>query len=108
MLKIAFVESTYRAPEDDEDDYCPEPDSVTDHAELSFRDVVLLMRHQYREPSCSHPTGTVHEWLNAEPEQDFRTGDHINRSMHYAHDNPPHNARYWRLAMRAAGLIKGA
>ena len=37
MLKIAFVESTYRAPEDDEDDYCPEPDSVTDHAELSFQ-----------------------------------------------------------------------
>ena len=108
MLKIAFVESTYRAPEDDEDDYCPEPDSVTDHAELSFRDVVLLMRHQYREPSCSPAIGAVYEWLNAETEHHYRTGEFTERSMHFDRENPPRMARYWRLAMRAAGLIKGA
>ena len=106
MIKISFVEEIYSALSLAEDD-CPDPIIDVRHVELTFREVVDAMRHEYREPSCSHPTGTVHEWLNAEPEQDFRTGDHINRSMHYAHDNPPHNARYWRLAMRAAGIAKG-
>lgn len=39
-------------------------------------------------------------------EQDYRTGDYIERSMHYHHENHPRYAKYWRIAMRAARLIK--
>jgi hypothetical protein len=49
----------------------------------------------------------VYEWMMTEIEQDYRTGEWIDRSMHFARINPARRAKYWRLAMKAAGILRG-
>jgi len=105
MINVTFCETVYPAPEDDEDDYCPEGESETRFDTVTFRELVRLMR-EYSTPSCSHGIGATYEWLNADPEQDYRTGEWIEKSLHFARINPARRAKYWRLAMKAAGVIK--
>lgn len=106
MIRVSFVETTYPAPTaDDEADYCPDGDSQVREDTLTFGELVCRM-HEYSRSSCSPARGATYEWVSTEPEQDYRTGDYIERSMHYHHENPPACAKYWRIAMRAARLIK--
>lgn len=105
MIRVSFVETTYPAPSDDEADYCPDGDSYVREDTLTFGELVCRM-HEYTTPSCSPAQGTTNEWVSAETEQDYRTGDFIERSMHYHHENHPRYAKYWSIAMRVAGLIK--
>lgn len=107
MLKITRIESNYPAPDDEEGDYCPEPVSTSADELVSFRELVALME-AHPNPSCWPARGEVFEWLSAETEQDFITGEFTEASIHYARDNPPRAAKYWRAAMRAAGILKGA
>jgi hypothetical protein len=104
MLKVIKIDTVYPAPEDDEEDYCPEGDSSSETIEVSFRELVDLMR-TYNNPSCSRALGEIYEWTQAETEQDYRTGEFTERSIHYSRNNPTKNAKYWRAAMTAAGLI---
>ena len=105
MLTVTFVEAVYPSPENDEEDYCPDAEPVRfDVERLTFRELVRAMR-EYSFISCSPAVGATYEWLHSELEQDYRTGDYTERSMHYSRDNPEHKARYWRLAMKAAGLL---
>ena len=72
---------------------------------MTFRELVAYIRNNgYLYPSCHPATGDTCEWLNTEPETDFRTGEEETRGLHYAHRNPPRLAKYWRKAMRAAGV----
>jgi len=106
MLTVNFVETVYPAPDDD-DDYCPDNVEGSVHTVvMGFRELVLAML-DYSIVSCSPVRGTTYEWLMSETEQDYRTGEYTERSMHYSHENPPHCAKYWRLAMKAAGLLRG-
>lgn len=103
MIAVRFVESSWRIPDDDDlPDDCG--DSVTDERRLTFREVVLLMRHEYPHPSCWPASGAAHEWLNAETVTDWRDGTYTERSMHFDRSNPQRRAKYWRLAMKAAGV----
>lgn len=104
MLSVSFVEATFRIPDDDLPDDCG--DSVTDERLLTFRELVLLMRHDYTMPSSWPASGAVTEWLNAETLTDWRDGTYTERSMHFDRSNPARRAKYWRLAMRAAGVTK--
>jgi hypothetical protein len=105
MLSVSFVEATFRIPDGDlPEDYTA--DSVIDERLLTFREVVLLMRHEYQHPSCWPASGTAHEWLNAETVTDWRDGTYTERSMHFDRSNPQRRAKYWRLAMKAAGVTK--
>jgi len=106
MINVTFCEIVYPAPEDDEDDYCPEGESTTRSDTVSFRELVRLMS-EYSTPSCSPARGEVYEWMMTEPEQDYRTGEWIDRSMHFDRINPGRRAKYWRLAMQAAGILRG-
>lgn len=105
MIRVRLVEIRYPAPEDDGADYCPDPEVTGDDLqEVGFRELVRLMEaHPF--PSCSPPRGKVYEWLNAEPYQHM-DGEIVERSMHYVIDQHGRHARYWRLAMIAAGIIK--
>jgi hypothetical protein len=105
MIQIKFIETVYAAPADEEEDYCPDGDASSTDDTVGFRELVALMRQQYSQPSCSPASGATSEWLSDWPDQDYRTGDWTERSMHYAPTNPPRSARYWKLAMRAAGII---
>jgi hypothetical protein len=37
MLRIVLIETVYPAPEDDEDDYCPDGDTSTEEVEVGFK-----------------------------------------------------------------------
>ena len=106
MLTVNFVETVYPAPDDDDDDYCPDGEGSVNTVVMGFRELVRAMR-DYSFVSCRPAIGATYEWLHSELEQDYRTGEYTERSMHYSHDNPEHCAKYWRLAMKAAGLLRG-
>jgi len=104
MIRIVLCEETYSPPDDDESDYCPEPEGHTRNDTVSFRELVEVMK-EHPLPSCSPARGEVLEWLSAYPEDDYRTGETILRSVHYDRSNPPRSMKYWGKAMRAAGLL---
>ena len=104
MIAIALIETVYPAPEDDGEDYCPDGESTSDDQTVGFRDLVRLMR-DYPMPSCSPASGEPFEWLQAESQQDYQTGEFTECSLHYSRDNPARKAKYWRKAMLAAGII---
>lgn len=105
MINVTFCEIVYPAPEDDEDDYCPEGESTTRSDTVTFRELVRLME-EYRYPSCSPARGEVYEWMSCEPEPDYWTGEQVDKSLHFDRINPGRRAKYWRLAMKAAGVIQ--
>ena len=104
MLRIALVTTTYLPPDDDEWDYCPDGEGSIKTVVMSFRELVSAM-NMYQFVSRSPAIGATYEWLISETEQDYRTGEYTERTMHYSEDNPPRCAKYWRLAMKAAGLL---
>ena len=104
MLKIARIATTYSAPEGEED-YCPDGEAECTDEMVSFRELVALME-AHPHPSSWPPSGSIREWVSTETEQDYRTGEFTECSLHYAHDNPPSRAKYWRAAMRAAGHLE--
>lgn len=103
MIKISICNETYPAPRDDED-YCHEPDGVVRDEYVSFRELVDLMREHYA-PSCSPCDYSADTWLEwPDMQQDYRTGEYEQESIHYSRDNDPRYEKYWRLAMRAANI----
>lgn len=108
MIRITVISTTYPAPRDDEEDYCPDPSNVAvDEYEISFRDLVAKMRHEYTQPSCWPASGDRHEWLSVpDSDVDLFTGDITEHSLHYGLTNPARNDKYWTRAMRAAGLVR--
>jgi hypothetical protein len=107
MIRITRIDTTYPAPADDEEDYCPDGESTSTDDTVSFRELVDLMR-DYPLPSCSHARGETFEWLSQEPcyLDPMRGGAWIESSIHYSRANPPHAAKYWRAAMRAVGIAR--
>ena len=104
MIKITRIATTYPAPEGEED-YCPDGEAECTDELVSFRELVALME-AHPHPSSWPPSGSIREWVSTETEQDYRTGEFTECSLHYAHDNPPSRAKYWRAAMRAAGHLE--
>jgi hypothetical protein len=104
MLKVIKIETVYPATEDDEEDYDPEGDSSSETIEVSFRELVDLMR-EHCLPSSSPASGSVWEWISTELQQDYRTGEFTGSSIHYDRENPARNSKYWKAAMRAAGIM---
>lgn len=75
---------------------------------VGFRELVSLL--QDGEPSDWPALGDTGSWVThdqGETRAYFELGERESRSIHYSRDNPPHNARYWRLAFIAAGLVRG-
>ncbi len=72
---------------------------------VTFRELVSLME-SHPIPSNSHPEGSQWEWLSSHPETDYRDASETTESIHFARENPPRRLKYWRKAMRAAGIIR--
>lgn len=70
----------------------------------SFRETVELLRGG--ETSDSPCDGNARVWVTHYGEMDYRTGDTENESIHFSRLNSPHKARYWKLALKAAGLLR--
>jgi hypothetical protein len=52
---------------------------------VTFRELVdMIGREGFFHPSCSHATGSTFEWLNTEPDIDYRTGEQTSFALHYS------------------------
>ena len=71
---------------------------------VSFRELVDLMRREYIHASQYPVTRSTRIWFTSESNQDYRTGDYRNESIHFSESNPKHKAKYWIKAMQYAGL----
>jgi hypothetical protein len=102
MLKITRIETVYPAPADDEEDYCPDGESDSRDEEVSFRELIDLMR-EHCHPSSMPLRGDAFEWFSTEAYQCPYSGEYTEQSLHFSRENPPRMLKYWRAAMRAAG-----
>jgi hypothetical protein len=94
-------------PESAADGDVSESGFISEREPFGFRELVEWMRGG--EPSSWPASGSRHEWVSqsqGETRAFFERGEDETRSIHYARENPPRMARYWRLAMRAAGLTR--
>lgn len=98
-IKLTHVTETFPAPLNDDEDYCPEGESTSVEREYTFRELIDLIS-DYPDASSSRMTGSVQEWFSRH-DQDFRTGEYITESIHYAHGQDSRSAKYWRRAILA-------
>ena len=106
MITVTFVEEVfYPLGEDEERDCCP--DDVRSWSDwLTFRELVELMQREFIYPSSSPASGSVFDWVSSESDQNPYNGETSVRSMHYdTTSNHKRNDKYWRLAMKAAGMV---
>lgn len=87
-----------------EDEYIDEGESSSCDEEVSFRELVELMK--YNNPSSYPASGNINEWVTTEPYIDPYSGSIEEKSIHYSRDNEPRKAKYWQKAMKAAAIIR--
>lgn len=92
-------------PESSESGESAESGFLVESESVTFRELVSLMR-AHPNPSCYPPRGESFEWLSSYPETDYRDASETTESLHYAQENPARRLKYWRKAMRAAGIIR--
>ena len=103
LISKTYSEMTPESAEDGEYSYSG---FVWEDCEYSFRELVELLR-ECSEASCWPATGSVNEWYcNEWGTTDYSTGEQRQECVHYSHKNPSKNAKYWRWAAKAAGLVK--
>ena len=71
---------------------------------LTLRELIDLL--QGGVSSCSPAQGGPFEWVTVSSEPDYRTADTLEQSVHYVITQPTRHERYWRIAFRAARVIK--
>lgn len=70
---------------------------------VTFRELIRIIdRDGFRECSSHPASGSVNEWLNTYPEQDYRDGSYTSYALHFDRDNAPRYAKYWAKAIRYA------
>ena len=96
-------------PESAEEGEASERGILVEGERLTLRELIRAM--QGGESSCYPARGDVSEWVSipqGETRAHFERGEDETHTIHYARDNPSRNARYWRIAMLAAGIVKPA
>ena len=75
--------------------------------DVTFRELVHLMRREFRNPSCVPSSGDTWEWLSTGYfMEDYRTCTEREEGIHFDRSNPERKVKYWRKAMRFAGIIR--
>lgn len=92
-------------PESAEDGEAAESGFLAESESVTFKELVSLME-SHPNPSCHPPSGEACEWLSSHPETDYRDASETTESLHFSRENPPRRLKYWRKAMRAAGIIR--
>jgi hypothetical protein len=74
---------------------------------VTFRELVdMIGREGFFRPSCRPATGSTFEWLETEPETDYRTGEQTTFALHFSNNNKPAAAKYWRATFNAHNLTR--
>lgn len=76
----------------------------------TFTELVDLLKQAYHQPS-TYPTVDRDTWVteyesNTGTIEFYQQGIVENVSYHFHQDNSDHNARYWILALKAAGITR--
>jgi hypothetical protein len=88
---------------------CENSDSgfIAEDVAYGFRELVELLK-SHPEASCSPATGETFEWYSTGHYTEcYRTATEREESVHYSRNNPARNAKYWRWAAIAAGIVRG-
>ena len=106
-----LVSRTYECfkSHDDEEDVCEADESgfLYQDSSRTFRELVDDMKAYDGEMSSMPSRGDPSDWINFyDTDIDYEYGTRENESLHYSRANPPRNAKYWRWALIAAGLIR--
>ena len=103
LVDRCFSEMT---PESAEDGEHSDTGFLAQDEAYTFRELVRLMR-DHGAASCWPASGDTCEWYSTDWDTVcYRTGTQRECSMHYSRANPERNAKYWRLAAIAAGIVK--
>jgi hypothetical protein len=102
---MILVTTTYEivTPESAENGEAEESGFLSEDIPYGFRELVDAMRGG--DPS-SWPRAGARDWVTHVEDVNYRDGSQESRSLHLSHKNSPRAAKYWILAMRAAGVTK--
>jgi len=102
---MLFIDKTFEivTPESAENGEVEDAGFSAINEQVTFRDLVEMMRWEYTHPSMSPVHRSSRVWFTSETEQDYITGEHRSESIHFSHDNPARKTKYWIKAMRCAG-----
>ena len=79
---------------------------IAENVKYTFRELVELLG-QHGEASSWPPSGNVSEsYSTGYYTTDYATATEREESVHYSRENPERNAKYWRKAAIAAGIVK--
>lgn len=71
----------------------------------TFKELVFAIKSDGFTNTSDYPT-TENSWLYTDMDVDYRTGEETTYSLHFSHNNPEKNRKYWKAALKAAGLMK--
>jgi sugar-specific transcriptional regulator TrmB len=103
LIDKTFETVTYESAEDGE---AEDSGFSAINEQVSFRELVEMMRREYIHSSSSPVQKSIRDWFTNEAEQDYRTGEYRSESIHFSSDNHQRKAKYWIKAMACAGYIK--
>ena len=107
-IPVLIIETVYAPPEPENEEfdyYMEEGEPCIREITVTFRELVRLIENEYLRPS-SFPLVEpgIRDWLNADGEQDFRTGELIEKSLHLSPSAVNRTHKYWAKAWAAAGV----
>jgi hypothetical protein len=77
---------------------------------FTFRELVDYIEREGFAYASQYPISEAHDtaqvWLENGGTHDYYDGSETYRTLHFDYTNAPHKARYWHLALKAAGIIK--
>lgn len=107
-MKNLLISRTYSETTPESVEYGDFSDTgfVFEDTEFTFRELVRELRDcQYL--SESHPGDCAHVWASTGFEtKNYYTGTEREENIHFSRSNHPRLLKYWRKALKAAGLIK--
>lgn len=107
-MTTLLISRTYSevTPESAEDGDFSDTGFVYKDNEFTFRELVRELR-DCCHLSASHPGDRSNVWASTGfSTSDYSTGTEREESVHFSRSNHPRMIKYWRKALKAAGLIK--
>lgn len=103
---MILISKTYSeiTPESAEDGEFSDSGFVFEDAECTFRELVDYLK-EHKGSSCYPCKGEISEYFSSGfSVDDYQTGTETGTSIHYSRKNPSRKDKYWKLAVKAAGL----
>lgn len=107
-MTTLLISRTYSevTPESAKDGDFSETGFVYENTEFTFRELVRELL-DCCQISASHPGDCANVWASTGfSTSDYSTGTEREESVHFSRSNSPRLLKYWRKAIKAAGLIK--